>query len=92
MISQISNAVTLSAPEVSQESKANKTQVIKSEINLNQSTLEQLVTLKGVGDKKAHAIINYRKQQGKFKSVKDLLNVKGIGVKILEDNQSRLRI
>ncbi|GAA0821463.1 hypothetical protein GCM10009111_28500 [Colwellia asteriadis] len=61
-------------------------------VSLNKSTLEQLTTLKGVGQKKAQAIITYRKQTGKFKSVDDLLNVKGIGAKVIADNKSRLKV
>lgn len=61
-------------------------------ISLNKSSLEQLITLKGVGKKKAHAIISYRQQSGEFKEVNDLLNVKGIGIKVIEENQTRLKI
>ncbi len=61
-------------------------------VYLNKSTLEQLVTLKGIGHKKAHAIIDYRQQIGEFKTVEELLNIKGVGNKVLEDNQDRLRI
>lgn len=61
-------------------------------VNLNESTLEQLVTLKGIGEKKAHAIIAYRQRAGDFKSIEDLLKVKGVGEKVIEDNLSRLTI
>lgn len=61
-------------------------------INLNSSTLEQLVTLKGIGQIKAQAILVYREQVGAFKSIDDLIKVKGIGEKVLMDNKSRLRI
>ena len=77
------------------EKKAKQTvlsSVNKEVININKSTLEQLVTLKGVGKKKAHAIIAYRQRAGKFKEVNDLLNVKGIGMKVIEDNQVRLKL
>jgi competence protein ComEA len=77
------------------ENKAKQTAlstVNKEIININKSTLEQLVTLKGVGKKKAHAIIAYRQRAGKFKEVSDLLNVKGIGIKVIEDNEVRLKI
>jgi len=67
-------------------------EVNKEIININQSTIEQLVTLKGVGKKKAHAIIAYRQRAGKFKEVNDLLNVKGIGIRVIKDNKIRLKI
>ena len=61
-------------------------------IHLNNSTMEQLVTLKGIGQKKAQAILAYRQQIGAFKSIQDLTKVKGIGEKVLIDNKSRLKI
>ncbi len=70
-----------SAPEVKQQV-----------VNLNKSTFEQLVTLKGVGHTKAQAIIVYRQQVGAFKSVNDLTKVSGIGEKIVAENKARLVI
>lgn len=61
-------------------------------INLNKSTFEQLVSLKGVGHTKAQAIIVYRQQAGGFKSVDELTKVNGIGEKIVNDNRVRLSI
>ena len=68
-------------------------QVTKQQVvNLNKSTFEQLVTLKGVGHTKAQAIIVYRQQVGKFKSIDELTKVSGIGDKIVSQNKMRLRI
>lgn len=65
-------------------------------VNLNQASMDELVKLKGVGDKKAQAIVAYRKQHGDFKSVEDLAKVKGIGVKMLErierNNPGKLKV
>jgi competence protein ComEA len=52
-------------------------------IDLNTATLEQLDTLPGIGESKAKAILVYRKEKGSFKKVEDLLEVKGIGEKVL---------
>jgi competence protein ComEA len=52
-------------------------------IDLNTATLEQLDTLPGIGESKAKAILVYRKEKGSFKKVEDLLEVKGIGDKVL---------
>ena len=46
--------------------------------------------IKGVGFKKAEAIIAYRDKNGKFKNVEDLKKVKGIGNKLLEKNTGSL--
>ena len=51
--------------------------------NLNTITYEELLTLKGIGPKKANDIISYRNNNGKFSSVDELINVSGIGNKTL---------
>ncbi len=77
----------------SNQAKQQLTQSVKhTVVNLNNSTFEQLVTLKGIGHTKAQAILVYRKQVGGFKSVKELSKVSGIGEKIISDNKSRLTI
>ncbi len=52
-------------------------------ININTATQAQLETLNGVGPSTATEIIKYREQVGKFKTVDELTNVKGIGDKKL---------
>ena len=59
-------------------------------VSLNKSTLDELLTLKGIGEKKAQAILTYREQVGGFSSIEELINIKGVGEKILNDNKSRL--
>lgn len=50
-------------------------------INLNTATQAQLESLPGLGPKVAERILEYRKQNGAFKKVEDLMNVKGVGEK-----------
>ena len=52
-------------------------------VNINTATAEELRALPGVGPSKAAAIVEYRQQNGNFKSVDELKNVKGIGDGIL---------
>ena len=52
-------------------------------VNLNAANVEQLMALPGIGKSKAQAIVAYREEQGPFSSVDDLVNVKGIGKKLL---------
>ncbi|NCB56032.1 MAG: helix-hairpin-helix domain-containing protein [Gammaproteobacteria bacterium] len=61
-------------------------------INLNTATAEQLMTLKGVGKKKAQAIITYREQHNGFQRIEELDEVKGIGPKLLSINLVRLTV
>jgi len=53
-------------------------------MDINLATAEQLMTLSGIGEAKANAIIADRNKNGPFRSVDDLQRVKGIGSKLLE--------
>jgi len=48
-------------------------------VSINKGTLEELMTLSGVGESKAKAIIEYRETNGEFKTLEELMNVSGIG-------------
>ena len=58
-------------------------------IDLNSATKKELSSLKGIGDKKAEAIIAYR-DANCFASVEELEKVKGIGKKFVENNKAEL--
>jgi competence protein ComEA len=59
------------------------TKIADHSVNLNQADVQKIAAVKGLGPKKAEAIIAYRKANGKFKSIDDLTKVKGIGDKRL---------
>ncbi|ATY78735.1 MULTISPECIES: ComEA family DNA-binding protein [Aeromonas] len=59
-------------------------------LNINTATLAELTSLKGIGDKKAQAIVDYREKQGKFTSVDQLADVNGIGPATLEANRDMI--
>ena len=59
-------------------------------INLNKATVEELIQLKGIGQKYAERIVEFREKNGPFKKAEDLMNVPGIGQKILEKNKDRI--
>jgi len=53
-------------------------------VNLNTASAAELAGLKGIGERKAEAIVAHREEHGPFKAVDDLAQVKGIGPKLLE--------
>ncbi len=55
-------------------------------VNINKANAKTLAeSLKGIGIKKAEAIVRYRSKHGSFKTLDDLRNVKGIGEKIIKN-------
>jgi competence protein ComEA len=61
-------------------------------VNINTATLEQLEEIPEIGATKAQAILDYRSQNGAFKSVDELDNVKGIGQKTLDKIKSYITV
>lgn len=53
-------------------------------ININTATIEELMTISGIGESKAKAIIEYR-NKNKFEKIEDILNVSGIGNNLYEE-------
>jgi competence ComEA-like helix-hairpin-helix protein len=54
---------------------------IRLRIDLNRAEWYELIILPGIGEKKARAIVEYRKRSGRFKTIEQLCGVNGIGVK-----------
>ena len=59
-------------------------------ININTATEEELRQLTGIGEVKAKRIIEHRKAHGPFKSIEDIMNVKGIGEKTFMKFKDRI--
>lgn len=76
----------------SKETSGGKGSEESGKINLNQAEKEELMTLNGVGEKKAEKIIEYREDNGSFKSIEDLKNVNGIGEKTFESLKESITI
>jgi len=53
-------------------------------VNINTASVEELQTISGIGESKAKSIVEYRKNNGLFKSIEDIKNVEGIGDKLYE--------
>ncbi|MEI6125431.1 MAG: helix-hairpin-helix domain-containing protein [Pseudomonadota bacterium] len=65
------------AQEAAKPAKAKKP-AVEGKVNINTATAEQLMLLPGVSAKKAEAVIEHRTKNGKFKTLEDLMKVKGI--------------
>ncbi|HBI74909.1 MAG TPA: competence protein, partial [Alteromonas macleodii] len=72
--------------------QANEGTSQQQRIDLNSATVEQLITLPGVGQSKAKAIIKYREEVGPFLEVAQLTQVKGIGEKMLNKIEGYVQV
>jgi len=61
-------------------------------ININTAGKEALMAIKGIGEKRAEAIIGWREKHGPFKSVDDLEGIGGIGKSIIDNNRNSLTV
>lgn len=61
-------------------------------VDLNTATATELQNVKGIGPKKAEAIIEYRKKNGQFKSVSDLDKVPGFGKSTVDKVKSEITV
>ncbi|MFP4457130.1 MAG: helix-hairpin-helix domain-containing protein [Clostridia bacterium] len=73
--------------------KESNQEVIESNyININIASEEELMTLNGIGEAKAKAIIEYREEVKRFSSKEDILEVSGIGPAIYDKIVSSIRV
>ncbi|NVN54937.1 helix-hairpin-helix domain-containing protein [bacterium Scap17] len=63
-----------------------------ADMNINTATAAQLTELKGIGDKKAQAIVEWRKANGPFTDVSQLTEIKGIGPNTLKRMNTTLTL
>ena len=68
-----------SSDQSSSYSNYSATSTKNNKININKATQTELETIPSVGPSTALKIIEYREQNGKFKSIEDIKNVSGIG-------------
>ena len=93
---RVEDQMVIVVPKVGEEAEeisagvTSKEEAKEGKVNINTATVEELKTLKGVGEKKAEAIIEYRKKNGSFKTKEDLMKVRGIGKKLFESFEERI--
>lgn len=73
--------------QANDDKKTIETKAINSSnlININTASESRLCSLNGIGEKKAAAIVDYVKQNGRFRSIEEIMNVSGIGEKTFEN-------
>lgn len=68
-----------SAVAADKEMKSEPAVQVMEKLNVNKASVEDLSSIKGIGPKKAQAIIDYRNANGDFIDLKEIIKVKGIG-------------
>ena len=63
-----------------------------TKVSINNATLEELMTLPGIGEAKAKEIINYREEKGEFTDTNQLKEVKGIGDTLFESIKDNITL
>jgi competence protein ComEA len=63
-----------------------------AKIDINRADAKTLMSVNGLGEKKAAAIVEYRIKNGNFKSVDELIKVKGIGKKLLKKIKTEVEV
>ncbi|MBM7577716.1 helix-hairpin-helix domain-containing protein [Jeotgalibacillus terrae] len=83
MAQKLFDEMVIIIPEKISEEAVNQA-VQSDKININVATSTELETIPGIGPSKAAAIIQYREENGYFKSIEDMMNISGIGEKTFE--------
>lgn len=86
---------SLQAVEITTEITAETAETqaeLKGKVNINTASAEELMQLELIGEKKALDIIEYREQNGKFRTPEELTNVSGISHTILEKNRDKITV
>lgn len=90
---KIDNSTLTTTPSTSTTSSTSSSSTSAIEkININTASAQDLQKISGIGEKRAEQIINYRDQNGGFKSIDDLTNISGIGEKTVEKLKDQLEL
>ena len=84
--------IKVSGDTIINKNDSNKAESSNGLISINDASLEDLMTLDGIGNSKALAIINYRNENGPFKSIEEIKNVSGIGDALYEKIKNKIKV
>mgnify|MGYP004493528879 FL=1 len=76
----------------SNDNNDNKNTLVNKLVNINTAGIKELSTLTGIGEAKAQKIIDYREANGGFKSIDEIMKVKGIGKATYEKFKANITI
>ncbi|QWQ38424.1 helix-hairpin-helix domain-containing protein [Gemella sp. zg-570] len=79
-------------PKQGEEAQQNSSDSNKKIININRASKEELMKISGIGETKAKAIIEYRKNKGIFNKKEDITKVKGIGKGTFENIKDEIDV
>lgn len=78
-----------------EEKKTSNTSSNKSsdgKVSVNKASIQELMTIKGIGETKAKAIVDYRNKNGLFKTIEEINNVSGIGKTTFEKIKDYIKL
>ncbi len=61
-------------------------------VNLNTASINQLMTLPGIGESKAKDIVRYREENGGFQSIEDIMKISGIKEAVFQKIRSLITV
>ncbi|ALS97740.1 ComEA family DNA-binding protein [Lacimicrobium alkaliphilum] len=82
----------LQSVALSKDVSKDKVAATQAVINLNTASAKELMSLPGIGKKKAEAIIQYRDENGGFHSIDDLIKVQGVGKKSMDALRGKISV
>ena len=89
------NSTVVPAADTSQAAREGKGTLVatgEQKVNINTADVSTLTRLKGVGPQLAKRIAAFRKSNGPFAKAEDLMQVKGVGEKIVERNKEVIAV
>jgi competence protein ComEA len=97
---KLSDEMLIIIPSLNGVNKEDNNQVITkpvvkekdNKVSINNGSLEDLMSIKGIGESKARSIIEYREKNGKFTSIEDITKVSGIGQTTFEKIKDYIKV